>query len=75
MTDAEWENTREKRVSNWRNFSKKRSKKVGSKGYNKSIRKPLHFQQKRPPSAPKRIEEVDSSKLWKDKEQYKKEWR
>ena len=75
MTDQEWERTRDKRVNNWRNFSKKRSKKVGSKGYNRSIRKPVHFKQIRPPSAPKQVEEIDSTKLWKDKEAYKSEWR
>ena len=75
MTEQEWENTREKRVSNWRSFQKKRQGKVGSKGYNRSIKKPLHFKQTRPPSAPKDAQEKDSIKLWKDKELYKNEWR
>jgi len=48
MTDQEWENTREKRVNNWRSFNKKSNFKVGSKGYNRSIKKPLHFKQGRP---------------------------
>lgn len=72
LTEEEWEQTRDKRVGNWRNFSSKKAV-IGSKKSDKSIKPPGIRMEQRPASAPKF--DPASGKPVGINEDYKKTWR